>query len=180
MGARIGLTSEVGKGTTAFLEVSFEIGTSICLPPLNIQTPQPFLPPTLKQSKLHSLVVEDNAINQKMVCAMLKKLGYDVSVAENGQVAVDTVLREFYNIILMDVQMPVMDGIEATKKIRGMKSKQFKDLTIIGLTAAYESSDLDYYTGIGMDTCIGKPVRLDGLKKAINATLCTTSPQSNQ
>jgi CheY-like chemotaxis protein len=105
---------------------------------------------------------------------MLKKLGYVVSVAENGQIAVDMVLREAcYSIILMDVQMPVMDGIEATKKIRCIKDKAVNDLAIIGLTAAFENSDLNFYQSIGMNTCIGKPVRLDGLHKAILSTIAS-------
>ena len=117
---------------------------------------------------MHVLVAEDNAVSQKMVSAMLKRLGYLVSVADNGQIAVDMVRCGYYNVILMDVQMPIMDGIEATKRIRGMEGHHNNnDLAIIGLTAAYENSDLDYYKGIGMTTCIGKPVRLDGLKNAI-------------
>lgn len=113
------------------------------------------------------LVVEDNKINQKVVRAMLQRMGHTAAVAENGQLAVDELRRSSYDLVLMDVQMPVMDGVECTKQIRSVLGLSKLELPVIGLTASFQHSDLRYYQDVGMNNCLGKPLRVDKLKHAI-------------
>eukprot|EP00545_Synedropsis_sp_CCMP1620_P013647 CAMPEP_0119009436 /NCGR_PEP_ID=MMETSP1176-20130426/4361_1 /TAXON_ID=265551 /ORGANISM="Synedropsis recta cf, Strain CCMP1620" /LENGTH=592 /DNA_ID=CAMNT_0006961953 /DNA_START=57 /DNA_END=1835 /DNA_ORIENTATION=+ len=163
MGGVIGLESELGKGTKVFVEIPFDL-------PKNGKK-------RTRQEKgassaeevvvgLRILVAEDNKVNQKMVRAMLTRIGHKVTVADNGQLAVDELQKSVFDLVLMDVQMPVMDGIEATKQIRNI-GRTKSDLPVVGLTASYQHSDLQYYKDIGMNDCLGKPVRLNHLKKAI-------------
>jgi CheY-like chemotaxis protein len=115
------------------------------------------------------LVVEDNKINQKVVCAMLKRIGHTTAVAENGQIAIDMLHEKKYDVVLMDIQMPVMGGIEATKEIRDGMGLGKDNLPVIGLTASFQHSQLAYFENIGMNNCIGKPVKLNALKDIINS-----------
>ena len=102
---------------------------------------------------------------------MLERIGHTVEVAENGQIALDKLRRASYDLILMDVQMPIMDGIECTKQIRSVLGLGRAILPIIGLTASFQHSDLDFYQEIGMTDCLGKPQRLDQLKRVISGAL---------
>ena len=88
---------------------------------------------------------------------MLKHLGHTVTIVENGQQAVQAVETTKFDLILMDVQMPVMDGLEATRHIR---RKLGIELPIVGVTASYRQRDSQTYADVGMDDCIAKPVRL--------------------
>jgi CheY-like chemotaxis protein len=120
---------------------------------------------------LNVLVAEDNRVNQKLVASMLKYVGHIAKIVENGQEAVAEVERRSvsYDIVLMDVQMPVMDGLEATKLIRS-KGWTKSTLPIIGLTASFQTAQLKDYQDIGMNNCIGKPVRMKALKEIIDIT----------
>ena len=106
---------------------------------------------------LRVLLAEDNKINQTFALALLKKVGYHVDVAENGHQAVDAVRRANYDVVLMDIQMPELDGIQATKQIRalpGLKSK----IPIIALTAHALAGSRERYLAAGMDDYLSKPV----------------------
>jgi len=103
------------------------------------------------------LVVEDNEINRFVVNKLLSTWGIHVELAENGQVAVEKVTSRPYDIILMDVHMPVMDGFEAARTIRSYNDGQFKSLPIIALTASVMQNDLDEIMLSGMDGYIIKP-----------------------
>ena len=133
---------------------------------------------TCPTTSINVLVVEDNLINQKVISSMLRRLGHRVTIAENGQVAVSTIQQkqhdgttplEFcFQLVLMDIQMPVMDGIECTKHIRNVLQYDKDQLPIIGLTAGYQPSDKDFYVRtVGMNSCIGKPLRMKDLQLAI-------------
>lgn len=101
---------------------------------------------------------------------MLERFGHIVTVADNGQLAVDELRRDsHYDLALVDIMMPVMDGIECTKQIRNVLKLSRDQLPIIGLTASFQHSDLDYYQTLGMNECIGKPLRMADLKSAITA-----------
>ena len=102
------------------------------------------------------LVAEDNATNQEIVQAILEKTGIDVVMVDNGQDALDAMMRETFDAVLMDVQMPVMDGFQATKQIR--EQDDFKTLPIIAMTAHAMKGDEEQCLDIGMNAYISKPI----------------------
>ena len=108
--------------------------------------------------KLHILLAEDNFINQKVAVRMLEIGGYEVSVANNGREAVEMFSTNGFDLILMDAQMPEMDGIEATRKIREMNKKK-RSVPIIAMTAHALKGDRERFLNAGMDDYISKPVQ---------------------
>ncbi len=111
------------------------------------------------------LVAEDNPVNQKVACALLKKLGILADVATNGREVVEKLQRQSYDIVFMDVQMPEVDGLEATLLIR--RSETLTQPHIIAMTANVMPEDRDRCTNVGMDDFVAKPIRLDCLVEAL-------------
>ncbi len=107
----------------------------------------------------HLLLVEDNEINRQVAQELLEKVGITVSIAENGEEAIALLLDKEFDGVLMDMQMPVMDGVSATREIR--KHPQFAKLPIIAMTANVMVNDLDKYFAAGMNDHIGKPIDPD-------------------
>lgn len=108
---------------------------------------------------LRILIAEDNAVNQKLALRVLDKLGYhNVEVGQNGLETVQKFSSEFYDVILMDVQMPEMDGLEATRRIRAMSGRQ---PVIIAMTANAMQGDREECLNAGMDDYVSKPVKLE-------------------
>ncbi|HLZ87335.1 MAG TPA: response regulator, partial [Puia sp.] len=123
---------------------------------------QPRLPDELSSTfPLNILIAEDNLINQQVILYILQKLGYDPVIVENGRQAVDAALNTGYDIILMDLQMPEMDGLEATRLIR--QSRLVDQPIIIALTANTMEGDEEECLAAGMNDYIGKPVKLEEL-----------------
>jgi len=127
---------------------------------------------------LRILLAEDNVVNQKVALKILERMGYRADVASNGREALQAVERQPYDVVLMDVQMPEMDGVEATTKIR----EQFGERRpwIIALTANALQGDRERYLGVGMDDYISKPIRVEELQRAltnaaVNAPSCRAS-----
>jgi CheY-like chemotaxis protein len=114
-----------------------------------------------KKYPLNILVAEDNLINQQVVLYVLQKLGYHPTIVENGQEALEAVGKDRYDIILMDLQMPEIDGLEATRIIRG--SADSYQPVIIALTANTMQGDEEECLKAGMNDYIGKPVNLEEL-----------------
>jgi two-component system, sensor histidine kinase and response regulator len=114
----------------------------------------------------HILLAEDNATNQKLAIRLLQKAGYPVDVVSNGQEAVDAVQKMDYKMVLMDVQMPEMDGFEATKKIRELDPK-YINLPIIAMTAYAMAGDRERCLEAGMNDYLSKPLNVDELFKVI-------------
>ncbi|WP_082914790.1 PAS domain S-box protein [Paramagnetospirillum marisnigri] len=110
------------------------------------------------------LLVEDNDLNQQVASELLSDAGFIVDIAENGQVAVDKVLATSYDIVLMDMQMPVMDGVTATTEIRKLG---FADLPIVAMTANAMQVDRDLCSAAGMDDYLSKPIDCDALFAAL-------------
>ena len=119
-----------------------------------------------KHHPLRILLAEDNAVNQKLVLRLLEQMGYRADMASNGIETIESIERQSYDVVLMDVQMPEMDGLEATRLIR--QSTQFKQPRIIGLTANAMQGDREMCIAAGMDDYITKPIRVNELMEALN------------
>jgi CheY-like chemotaxis protein/HPt (histidine-containing phosphotransfer) domain-containing protein len=115
---------------------------------------------------LRILLAEDNAINQKVGVLMLSKLGYRVDLAANGLEVIEATSERSYDVILMDLQMPEMDGIEATRRLR-LPGALANRPRIIAVTANVMQSDRDMCIAAGMDEFIGKPMNIDNLVAAL-------------
>lgn len=114
------------------------------------------------------LVVEDHELSSEITSEVLKMAGIEVEQAYNGQQAVvrmTEVPEGYFDLILMDIQMPVMDGYIAARMIRGMKREDVKHLPIIALTATSSGEDMEAVRAAGMDDCIAKPLQLERLKE---------------
>lgn len=121
-------------------------------------------------SKLNILVVEDNVVNQEVALGMLEMLGFNAEVADNGQEGLDELLSNSYDLVLMDCQMPVLDGYETTKQVRQMDS-ELKGIPIIALTANAMTGDAEKCLNAGMDDYLSKPFEADVLEEKINRWL---------
>ncbi|MEM7538556.1 MAG: response regulator [Chloroflexota bacterium] len=119
-----------------------------------------------KQKPLRILLAEDNMVNQKVVLGVLRKCGYKADTAANGLEAIDALQRQPYDVILMDIHMPEMDGLTATKQIRRQWSKA-QQPTIIALTADALEQHREQYLGAGMDDFVPKPIRIPALVSAL-------------
>ncbi len=113
------------------------------------------------------LLVEDNIFNQKVAVTLIRREGHSVRVAENGQEALDILEKERFDMILMDVQMPVMDGLEATAEIRKREAITGGHIPIVVLTAHAMPGDRERFLASGADGYVTKPIRLDELWSAI-------------
>jgi CheY-like chemotaxis protein len=114
---------------------------------------------------LKILLAEDNAVNQKLALRLLEQMGYRADVASNGLEAVESVARQKYDVVLMDVQMPEMDGLEATRQI--VSTLPDARPHIIGLTANAMQGDREACLEAGMQDYIAKPIRVDELVDAL-------------
>jgi CheY-like chemotaxis protein len=116
------------------------------------------------------LVVEDNPVNQRVTLKMLERLGHRADLAENGAEALDAVARCRYDLVLMDLQMPVMDGLEATRRIRA--TPDGAALHIVAMTANAMAEDRERCLAAGMDGHLSKPVKLAELKALLAERVC--------
>ncbi len=123
----------------------------------------PVVADTKQQQQLRILMAEDNMVNQKVALSMLKRLGYRSDVANNGQEVMQALKEKHYDVILMDVQMPEMDGLETTRRIRGSGM----DTRIIAMTAHALEGDREECLRAGMNEYISKPVQIEELRKAL-------------
>jgi CheY-like chemotaxis protein len=123
---------------------------------------------------LHILVAEDNPVNQKLAVSLLEKRGHVVTVVDNGQLAVDALEHGTFDLVLMDVQMPVLGGLEATRVIRERERERGGHVPIIAMTARAMTGDREGCLAAGMDAYVSKPIRRDVLFSEIEAT---TSPR---
>ena len=116
---------------------------------------------TARLKKAKVLIVEDNEINQDVAADLLASYGIDFRIAENGKVALEMLEKEHFDGVLMDCQMPVMDGYTATRKIR--QDKRLKDIPVIAMTANVMTGDREKSIQSGMNDHIGKPIRVEEL-----------------
>ena len=119
-------------------------------------------------SKYKVLVVEDNIVNQKVAVKRLHSLGFFADVVENGRLALDSLAAESYDLILMDCQMPVLDGYETTKQIRQNECGTSKHIPIIAVTANALNGDREKCLDAGMDDYMSKPFKKEKLESVLS------------
>ncbi|MEZ8123363.1 response regulator [Vibrio splendidus] len=117
------------------------------------------------------LVVEDSRVNQQVAKMMLKKLGFEVDIADNGEIGVEKFQANEYEMIFMDCQMPVLDGFEATKQIRALEEGSSKHIPIVALTANVVQRDKHLCFDVGMDEFLPKPVNQGKLREIVESFL---------
>lgn len=127
---------------------------------------------------LKILLVEDNRLNQRILKDMLAKLGYQADCAANGKIGVDAAAKRLYDVILMDIQMPVMDGIEATTQILADSSTDKRPF-IIAVTAHAMEGDREHYLSLGMNEYISKPVTVKKLIEALYQSINSNGSQTD-
>ncbi|MGB3693296.1 MAG: response regulator, partial [Spirulinaceae cyanobacterium] len=181
------LLGNIGQQETAQLQVNSQAIFSVIKPVKKSQLYYSLIeafrgkPPVVKKNPKHSLyldaemarkhplnilVAEDHSVNQKMALLILQRLGYQGDLANNGLKALEAVAKKNYDVILMDVQMPEMDGLEATTRIR-RELPEAQRPRIIALTASAMQGDQEECLAAGMDDYISKPIRIEELVKAL-------------
>lgn len=168
MGGEIGVESALGEGSTFWFSIVCPEGN-----PENIYSDADRTDiadaldrPAAEQRSLRILVAEDNDVNQKVIAAILSKSLHRVDIVGNGIEAVSAVIRGSYDVVLMDVQMPEMDGVTATKRIRELDGPQ-SQIPIIALTANAMKGDEEKYLASGMNDYVTKPIERDKLAAAM-------------
>ncbi len=165
MGGQMWIDSQKGKGSTFHFTVRFKPGKPLS----DIMDSMPKL--TAIASELKVLLAEDDEVNQVVITRMLKERGYKVDVAETGLKVLELYNKNNYDVILMDIHMPEMDGLEATKLIREKEdSLKLKHTQIIALTAHALKGDRERFLELGMDEYIAKPVKMEEMYHIIEAT----------
>ncbi|MGB3533590.1 MAG: chemotaxis protein CheB [Microcoleaceae cyanobacterium] len=166
MGGEIGFDSTPGQGSTFWFKVPFNLASSFNLSAASqtIQTPTPAPTATVeeKAETLKVLVVEDYEDNRVLFLSILEIFGYQADSVTNGAEFLEQIARQDYDIVLMDCQMPVMDGYEATQELR-QREAGLKHTIIIGLTANAMASDRQKCLEAGMDDYLSKPVSIEQL-----------------
>jgi CheY-like chemotaxis protein len=181
LGGQIGLNSTPGVGSMFWFEVPFALQQTPQQTPYPEQPkPQAVPPPDSVQADVPEvaqpgrlLLVEDNPVNQAVAQAMLAELGWECDLAENGKEAVDALRQRRYAGVLMDCQMPVMDGFAATRVIRAMEASAggSQHLPVIALTAHAMEGDSDKCLEAGMDAYLSKPYTLRELQHVLDSML---------
>jgi len=185
MGGDISVTSTLGEGATFSLKLPIPASE----PPEDAEPPAPKMADAVEQNTtdmLKVLVVEDNQINRDVVRAMLTREGHIVEEAHDGQSGVEKASEKEFDLILMDISMPVLDGREATRKIRAGKGASAKS-PIVALTAHVLPENVSEFLGLGMQDVLPKPLLRPDLQRIIrdhaqaaNRDSCPTSIRVNQ
>jgi PAS domain S-box-containing protein len=178
MGGVIGATSSPGQGTTFYFTAP--MGRVADRPGhggrrATDRYEPPF--PEATSNGIKVLVVDDNQVNQMVAAEMLRRSGYAVEIAQDGRQAVEATAREAFDAVLMDCQMPVMDGLEATRQIRTREADGGTHVPIIALTSSSMKGDRDDALASGMDGFLAKPVTAEALTSTVAHWTREVTPQ---
>jgi len=176
MGGRIWLESEIGRGSRFCFLVRMEVLEKTTPPTFNTVLP---LEPTSRSRAFRILLAEDNRVNQAVASRLLAKLGHTPVIANNGREAIDLLQQESFDLVLMDIQMPEMDGILATKSIREREKSTHGHIPIIAMTAHAMKGDRARCIAAGMDGYVTKPINLEEVTAAILTALHITPEGDN-
>lgn len=174
-GSEINVISEVGKGSTFYFDLKLEKAKDVDYMQLDEIKSNGYDDEEVVKGK-RVLLVEDNKVNQVVANKFLQSWGMLVEIAENGLIALEILQKKDVDVVLMDLQMPVMDGITATKEIRKMKGKKWKKLPIIALTAAVLGEEEFNARNAGMDEFVSKPFNPKVLLNKISQVVLNKLP----
>lgn len=164
LGGNVNLKSELGQGTTFMIELPLKESKGV----VKVEKVSYFKDVNdIDLDKVKILVVEDNKINQMITKKILNKMGLYCDVVDNGEDAVERIKTDNYDVVLMDIHMPGISGIEATKRIRGFN----KELTIFALTAVTLEDKMQEFDDAGFDDIISKPFKQEDFEKKLYAAL---------
>jgi CheY-like chemotaxis protein len=172
MGGSIGVESVENRGSTFYFTIPFALHTGMddITETIVLEKPEESLPeqPLLCGKKvLEILLVEDKPMNQKLATVLLEKKGHKVTTAINGREALDILRSQLFDLILMDIHMPEMDGLEATARIRAFENETVRRIPIIAMTAFAMKEDRDKCLQAGMDYYVSKPINTKELYSAL-------------
>lgn len=161
MKGEIAFDSEEGKGSTFWFEMPW-VGHEAEIAPVTATLTQR---PSQRRT-FDILVAEDHPVNQQLIAALLRRERHRVTIAANGRLAVDAVQAQRFDLVLMDIQMPVLDGVGATREIRALASPA-ATIPIVAITANALRGDMEAYLAAGMTGYVSKPIRIEALRDAI-------------
>jgi signal transduction histidine kinase/AmiR/NasT family two-component response regulator len=178
MGGEIGLSSKLGAGSRFFFEFPLQIArdsTTVS------QVGSEALEQAGELTQLKVLVAEDNPVNQMVIKGYLRRLEIDPVLVENGRLALDQAAANDFDVILMDINMPIMDGVEACKIIRQQEQANNKNpVAIYALTADTMRNSKSNYEAVGMNGTLAKPINFQLLVNTLNAVLATAYPMASK